>query len=194
MKKAKTRCAWAKESNQLYVDYHDKEWSVPVYDDTKLFEFMVLESAQAGLSWETILNKREGYRKAFKGFNVKKVSKMSARDVKRCMHDASIVRNRLKIEATVNNAKCFLEVRKEFGSFSNYMWHWVNGKPIQNKWKSLKELPATTELATRIAKDLKNRGFKFLGPTVWYAHMQAVGMVNDHTTNCFRYKEVKRKK
>lgn len=175
--------------NPLYVKYHDEEWSVPVYDDRKLFEFIVLESAQAGLSWEIILGKREGYRKAFKGFDPKKVAKMTEKDVERLLKDPSIVRNRLKVRATVNNAQRFLEVQKEFGSFADYMWAWVKGRPLQNRWKSVKELPAKTELAEKMAKDLKKRGFKFLGPTVWYAHMQAVGMVNDHTTDCFRYRK-----
>ncbi len=179
------RCAWTNLKNPLYVKYHDEEWAVPVYDDRKLFEFIVLESAQAGLSWEIILGKREGYRKAFRGFDPKKVARMTEKDIAKLLKDPGIVRNRLKIRATVNNAKRFLEVQKEFGSFSNYMWGWVNGKPVKNAWKTIKELPAKTPLAEAMAKDLKKRGFSFLGPTVWYAHMQAVGMVNDHTRDCF---------
>lgn len=188
----KVRCAWVKTTNQLYVDYHDTEWAVPVHDDTKLFEFIVLESAQAGLSWEIILNKREGYRKAFLGFDPKKVAKMTEKDVVRLLNDESIIRNNLKIRATITNAQRFLEIQNEFGSFSNYMWGWTDGKTIQNSPRTTKQIVATTELATQMSKDLKKRGFKFLGPTVWYAHMQAVGMVNDHTVNCFRYAKLKR--
>jgi DNA-3-methyladenine glycosylase I len=190
----KRRCEWVGDSDPLYIAYHDTEWGVPVHDDRKLFEFIVLESAQAGLSWRTILNKREGYRKAFKGFDPKKVARMDNSDIERLMSDASIVRNRLKITATLNNAKRFLEVRKEFGSFSEYMWSWTNGKSIQNRHKGMNDVPAVTELAEKMAKDLKKRGFSFLGPTVWYAHMQAVGMVNDHTTDCFRYKQIQKMK
>lgn len=186
------RCSWCDNGDDLYITYHDTEWSVPVHDDTKLFEFIVLESAQAGLSWRTILNKREGYRKLFKGFDPKKVAKMTDTDVERLMKDSSIIRNRLKISATITNAQQFLLVQKEFGSFNDYMWSWVKGKPIQNSWKSKTDVPGATELAMAMAKDLKKRGFKFLGPTIWYAHMQAVGMVNDHTTDCFRYKQIKR--
>lgn len=188
----KKRCAWCDINDPLYVTYHDEEWGVPVHDDQKLFEFIVLESAQAGLSWRTILHKREGYRKAFKGFDPKKVARMTEKDVERLMNDASIVRNRLKITATVNNAKRFLEVQKEFGSFSHYMWGWTEGKTLNSKLSSIRSVPTTTPQAVDIAKDLKKRGFKFLGPTVWYAHMQAVGMVNDHTTDCFRYPEIAR--
>lgn len=184
------RCKWVKTDNKLYLDYHDQEWGVPVTDDQTLFEFIVLESAQAGLSWELILKKREGYRRAFKGFDPKKVAKMTKKDVERLLKDESIIRNRLKIEATIKNAKAFLEVQKEFGSFAAYMWRWVDNTPIQNRWKSIKQIPAETELSKAMSKDLKKRGFSFLGPTVWYAHMQAVGMVNDHTINCFRYKEI----
>ena len=184
------RCAWINKKNQLYIDYHDEEWAVPVRDDQTLFEFVVLESAQAGLSWEIILKKREGYRKAFKSFKPHLVAKMTKKDVARLMKDASIVRNRLKIESTISNAKHFLEIQKEFGSFSKYMWDWAKGKSIQNKWKKIERIPATTDLAIAMSKDLKKRGFKFLGPTIWYAHMQAVGMVNDHTIDCFRYTQV----
>lgn len=188
-----TRCGWVNPKNELYVQYHDTEWGVPVVDDQKLFEFIVLESAQAGLSWETILKKRKGYRRAFKQFDPAKVAKMGGQDVERLVNleDASIVRNRKKIEATLQNARAFLEIQKEFGSFAAYAWGWVRQKPIQNAHKRLADVPATTELATKMAKDLKKRGFAFLGPTVWYAHMQATGLVNDHTTDCFRHDEVR---
>ena len=185
------RCTWVKLNNSEYVKYHDTEWGTPVFDDQTLFEFIVLESAQAGLSWEIILNKRDGYRKLFKNFDPKKVALFTKRDVARLLKDERIVRNRLKIEATITNARAFRSIQKEFGSFSNYMWGWVNNTPIQNAWKQSESLPAVTELATAMSKDLKKRGFKFLGPTVWYAHMQAVGMVNDHSVECFRYHEVK---
>lgn len=171
--------------------YHDNEWGVPVRNDRKIFEFLVLESAQAGLSWRTILYKRQGYRKLFADFDPKKVARFGKRQVERCLKDPAIIRNRLKIEATINNAKRFLEVQKEFGSFSGYMWGFVGGKPIDGKRRSIKDIPAVTKEAELFAKDLKKRGFKFLGPTVVYAHMQAVGMANDHTIQCFRYKEVK---
>jgi DNA-3-methyladenine glycosylase I len=184
------RCAWVDTNNERMVAYHDTEWGVPVTNDKKLFEFIVLESAQAGLSWSTILNKRGGYRKAFRQFDPKKVAKMTEKDMAKLLKDESIIRNRLKIQATITNSQAFLGIQKDFGSFSNYMWGFVEGKPVQNKLKSMKEVPATTPLSIEIAKDLKKRGFKFLGPTIWYAHMQAVGMVNDHTTDCFRYKQV----
>jgi len=186
------RCAWAEGGDELYTRYHDEEWGVPVHDDQKLFEFIVLESAQAGLSWRIILNKREGYRKAFKNFDPKKVARMTEADIERLCNDASIIRNRLKIKATITNAQAFLAIQKEFGSFGVYMWNWVGNTPIQTKLKPTDNIPASTELATLMAKDLKKRGFKFLGPTVWYAHMQAVGMTNDHTTNCFRFREITR--
>lgn len=184
------RCRWVKLANPLYVAYHDTEWGVPVKDDRTLFEFIVLESAQAGLSWETILNRRKGYKKAFKNFNPKLVAKMNGRDVNRLLKNHGIIRNRLKIEATIKNAQAFLLVQKEFGSFRNYMWQFVKGKPLQNKRTHHSAIPATTKLAELMAKDLKKRGFKFLGKTVWYAHMQAVGVVNDHTADCFRYKDI----
>ncbi len=184
------RCEWAATTDELYIRYHDEEWGVPTHNDIKLFECIVLESAQAGLSWRTILNKREGYRKLFKNFDPKKVAIMTNADVERLMDDPSIVRNRLKIKTTISNAKQFLLIQKEYGSFNDYMWAWVKGKPIQNAWTSKTKVPAVTDLAVAMAKDLKKRGFKFLGPTIWYAHMQAVGMVNDHTTDCFRYKQI----
>lgn len=177
------RCAWVND-DPLYIRYHDEEWGVPVHDDRKLFEFLVLESAQAGLSWITILRKRENYRKAFAGFDFNKVAKFNEAKVKTLMKDAGIVRNELKIRAAINNAQRFLEVRKEFGTFAKYMWEFVDGKPIVNKWKSHAKIPATTPISDAFAKDLKVRGFKFLGSTVIYAHMQAVGMVNDHLTIC----------
>lgn len=174
------------------IRYHDTEWGVPVYDDRKIFEFLVLESAQAGLSWRTILYKREGYRKLFAQFDPKKIAEFDAKRVNQLLKDPSIVRNRLKIEATINNAKRFLEVQSEFGSFSAYMWKFADDKQIDGKRKSLKDIPAVTDRATSFAKDLKKRGFKFLGPTVVYAHMQAIGMVNDHIKTCFRHREIAR--
>lgn len=191
---SKRRCTWAGDSDELYIAYHDLEWGVPTTDDQKLFEFIILESAQAGLSWRTVLHKREGYRKAFKNFDPKKVAKMTASDVARLLNDASIIRNRLKIESAIKNARAFIEVQKEFGSFANYMWSFTKGKIIQNKWKNDTQIPAVTDLAVTIAKDLKKRGFSFLGPTVWYAHMQAVGMVNDHTADCFRHAVLHKRK
>lgn len=188
----KKRCAWAGD-DPLYIEYHDTEWGVPVRDDQKLFEFITLEGAQAGLSWITILRKREGYRKAFKNFDPKKCAKLTDTDVDRLMKNESIIRNRLKINSVITNAKAFLEIQKEFGSFAEYVWSWVDGQPIQNMWQRGSEVPAVTPLAVDMAKDLKRRGFKFLGPTIWYAHMQACGMVNDHTVDCFRHREVKRK-
>ncbi len=187
-KKIQKRCAWLSD-NSLMIRYHDTEWGVPVHDDRKLFEFLVLESAQAGLSWQTILNKRENFRKAFAQFDPVKIARFTQKDVTRLLKDAGIIRNRLKIEATINNARQFLAIQKEFGSFSTHMWQFVGGKPINKKRKSMKDVPAITEEAEEFSKDLKERGFKFLGPTVCYAHMQAVGMVNDHTTDCFRHKK-----
>lgn len=190
VEKQKVRCSWCPEDDPLYVAYHDTEWGVPVHDDTKLFEFIVLESAQAGLSWRTILHRRDGYRKAFKNFDYKKVAKMTDTDVERLMKDTGIIRNRAKILATIKNAKALIEVQKEYGSFSNYMWGFSKGKIIKNTWKEGSKVPETTPLAIEISKDLKKRGFGFLGPRIWYAHMQAVGMVNDHAKNCFRYTKV----
>lgn len=189
--KQKKRCEWVRQGNTLYEQYHDNEWGVPVYDDKTIFEFLVLESAQAGLSWEIVLRKRENYRKAFAQFNPQKVARFTQKDVTQLLKNEGIIRNRAKIEASIHNAKRFLEIQKEFGTFANYIWGFVDWQPIQNKWKSIKELPAITDEAIALAKDLKKRGFKFLGPTVVYAHMQATGMVNDHTTDCFRYKYIK---
>ena len=173
--------------------YHDKEWGSPVHNDRKIYEFLVLEAFQAGLSWRTILDKRENFRKAFAGFDFRKVARFSARDVARLMKDPGIIRNRAKIEAAVNNAKCFIKVRREFGTFARYMWSWVGGKPIVHKLRRLEDYPPFTDEAVAWAKDLKERGFKFLGPTVVYSHMQAVGMVNDHTVACFRHRELARR-
>jgi len=179
------RCAWAK--GDLYTAYHDKEWGVPVHDDRLLFEFLILEGAQAGLSWITILKKRENYRRAFDNFDARKIARYDSRKVKKLLADPGIVRNRLKIEAAIRNARAFLAVRKEFGSFDACVWRFVGGQPIRNHWKSLKEVPARTPESDALSKDLLKRGFKFVGSTICYAFMQAVGMVNDHTRDCFRY-------
>jgi DNA-3-methyladenine glycosylase I len=170
--------------------YHDKEWGVPVHNDRALFEFLTLEGAQAGLSWQTILNKRENYRKAFDRFNLVKIAKYDRDDVRRLLGDPGIVRNRLKIKATITNAKNFLSIRKEFGSFDNYVWQFVEGKPIRHAFERLSDIPATTRESDALSKDLLKQGFRFVGPTICYAFMQAVGMVNDHMTNCFRYDEL----
>jgi DNA-3-methyladenine glycosylase I len=172
------------------IEYHDQEWGVPVHDDSKLFEFLMLEGAQAGLSWETILNKRANYRKAFQNFQPAKIAHYVNRDVQRLLGDSGIVRNRLKIEATIANAKQLLIASKEFGSFDKYIWRFVRGKPIRHKFSSLSQIPATTRESDAMSKELRERGFRFVGPTICYAFMQAVGMVNDHTTQCFRYDAV----
>jgi len=186
----KRRCEWGTVS-QLYIDYHDNEWGVPIHDDRTLFEFLILECAQAGLSWETVLKKRENYRKAFSNFDPVKVSRYSDKKVEALMGNKGIIRNRLKITSAIKNAERFLEVQKEFGSFDTYIWQFVNGKPITNRFKSIQEIPATTKESDAMSKDLKKRGFTFVGPTICYAHMQATGMVNDHIVGCFRYKEIK---
>ena len=186
----KTRCKWATDGNELYVDYHDHEWGVPQHDDRVLFEFLILEGAQAGLSWSTILNKREGYRKAFSGFDPGKVARYDKTRINRLLQDPAIVRNRLKVESAVINARAFLDVQEEFGSFDAYIWRFTGGKPIQNSWKTMKQVPASTRESDEMSKDLKSRGFKFVGTTIMYAHMQATGMVNDHTVNCFRWKQL----
>ena len=178
------RCPWCLGFDQ-YIRYHDEEWGVPVHDDRKHFEFLILEGAQAGLSWSIILKKREGYRKNFADFDAAKVARFSEKKLEKILLDPSIIRNRLKVYATVNNAKCFLAAQKEFGSFDTYIWQFVGGKPIVNKRKTLKEVPATTKESDALSKDLIKRGFKFVGSTVIYAHMQACGLVNDHTTDCF---------
>jgi DNA-3-methyladenine glycosylase I len=183
------RCSWCGD-DPLYVAYHDEEWGVPVHDDQTLFEFLTLESAQAGLSWITVLRKRENYRKAFAGFDPVKVARFSEDKIEKLLLDPGIVRNRLKVVAAVNNARLFLEVQKEFGSFDKYIWSFVGGKPIKNKFRELKEVAATTPESDALSKDLKKRGFKFVGSTIMYAHMQATGMVNDHMVSCFRYNEV----
>ncbi|MFM6930544.1 MAG: DNA-3-methyladenine glycosylase I [Bdellovibrio sp.] len=183
------RCAWVSD-DPLYIEYHDQEWGVPVYDDRKLFEFLVLESAQAGLSWITVLRKRENYRKAFAGFDPQKIARFTDKKVQTLLQNPGIIRNEMKIRAAINNAKIFLKMQKEFGSFSNYMWAFVDHKPIDGKRKP-GSIPASTNISDALAKDLKSRGFKFLGTTIIYAHMQAVGMVNDHLTTCFCYKKAK---
>ena len=188
--KSMIRCPWPSDDS-LMIKYHDKEWGVPLHNDRKLFEFLILEGFQAGLSWRTILHKRENFRKAFDNFDFNKVAKYDKRKINSLLKDAGIIRNKLKIEAAITNAKAFLQVRKEFGTFDKYIWSFVNGKPIQNKFKSLKELPAKTKLSDKISEDLKKRGFKFVGSTIVYAHMQATGMVNDHVVSCHRYSDVK---
>ena len=186
------RCSWA--TNDLNIPYHDAEWGVPVNDDTKLFEFLILEGAQAGLSWDTILRKRENYRKAFDGFDPVKVARFSEANCAKLLSDEGIIRNRLKIASAVSNAKAFLKVQKEFGSFDTYIWGFVGGKPIDGKRKGFGDVPAKTEVSDGLSKDLRKRGFNFVGSTIMYAFMQATGMVNDHLTTCFRYKEVARGK
>jgi DNA-3-methyladenine glycosylase I len=182
------RCPWAQGDG--YVAYHDQEWGVPVHDDRLLFEFLILEGAQAGLSWATILKKRENYRAAFDQFNPTKVARYGARERKRLLADAGIVRNRLKIDSAIDNAKAFLEVQAEFGSFDRYIWQFVGGRPLQNRWKTMSEVPARTTESDAMSKDLKRRGFRFVGSTICYAFMQAVGMVNDHLVDCFRHREL----
>ena len=179
------RCNWAKDEPN--TTYHDKEWGRPQHDDTKLFEFLILEGAQAGLSWTTILKRRDGYRKAFSDFDVLKVSKYTQKRVGKLLQDESIIRNKLKVNSAINNAKAFLKVQVEFGSFDEYLWGFVNHKPIKNKFKKLSDIPASTEISEKLSKDLKKRGFSFVGPTICYALMQAIGMANDHTTQCFMY-------
>lgn len=192
MKKDKNeihRCGWCLKDS-IYIKYHDEEWGVAVHDDRKLFEFLVLEGAQAGLSWLTILKRRNGYKKAFCNFDANKVARMNNKDVQKLLKNEEIIRNKAKIECTISNAKAFLKIQEEFGSFDSYSWNFVDGKPIVNKRKTLKDIPAISKESDAFSKDLKQRGFKFVGSTIMYAHMQAVGMVNDHLTSCFRYKEV----
>jgi DNA-3-methyladenine glycosylase I len=188
LKNPVSRCSWCGD-DPLYIKYHDEEWGIPVHDDQKLFEMLILEGAQAGLSWITVLKKRENYRKAFDNFEAIKISKYSDKKIKKILENTGIIRNRLKINSTVGNAKAFLNIQKEFGSFDNYIWQFVDYKPIINKFNSMKDLPTKTEISDIMSKDLKKRGFKFVGSTICYAFMQATGMVNDHTTDCFRYKE-----
>jgi len=183
------RCSWAENTFDAYEKYHDEEWGVPVHDDKLHFEFLILESAQAGLSWSTVLNKREGYRKAFADFDVLEVTKYNSPKIEELMQNPAIIRNRLKLNAAINNAKLFLEVQKEFGSFDRYIWSFVDHKIIVGNWKSMKEVPATTPQSDALSKDLKKRGFKFVGSTIMYAYMQATGLVNDHTVDCFCFKK-----
>lgn len=188
----KTRCEWVNGGNELYYEYHDKEWGVPVHDDRLLFEFLILEGAQAGLSWATVLNKREGYRKAFDNFNIEKVAQYDQAKIDELLQNPKIVRNKLKVNSTVTNARLVLEIQKEFGSFDKYIWEFVDGKTIQNKWKDMSEVPVSTVESDAMSKDLKKRGFKFIGSTICYAFMQATGMVNDHSADCFCYKSLKK--
>ena len=185
----KKRCAWAESGNELYIQYHDREWGVPVHKDRKQFEFLILEGAQAGLSWSTVLNKREGYRKAFANFDPVKVARFSEKKIETLIQDPSIIRNRLKITSAVSNARAFLAIQKEFGSFDTYIWAFVGGKPLQNRWNAMDEVPATSPESDALSKDLKQRGLKFVGSTILYAHLQAAGLVNDHLVSCFRYRE-----
>jgi len=185
-----TRCPWPAD-NDLMIRYHDAEWGTPVHDDLVHFEFLILESAQAGLNWLTILKKREGYRAAYRGFDAKRVARFGARDVERLLKDPGIVRNRAKIASSINNAKRFLEVQNEFGSFDGYIWKWVNGRPLPGNRKTLSEIPPRSPLSDAVSKDLKERGFTFVGSTIVYAHLQATGIVNDHIMGCFRWRELK---
>jgi DNA-3-methyladenine glycosylase I len=184
------RCEWAPESDPLYLAYHDEEWGVPSHDDTHLFEMLVLEGAQAGLSWTTILRKREGYRRAFAGFDREAVARFGARDVRRLMADEGIVRNRAKIDAAIGNARAAIEVAGEHESLDAYLWGFVDGRPIQNRWTKIEQIPAETDTSRVMSRELKRRGFRFVGPTICYAFMEAVGMVNDHVSSCFRYEEL----
>jgi DNA-3-methyladenine glycosylase I len=186
----KKRCTWCEGLYEDYIRYHDEEWGVPVHDDRKHFEFLILEGAQAGLSWSTILNRRAGYRKAFADFNPEVVAQYDDKKYEELLQDASIIRNRLKIRSAINNAKRFLEVQKEFGSFDSYIWCFTDGKPVINRWEKMRDIPAKTPLSDQISKDLKKRGFNFVGSTIIYAHLQATGIVNDHEVSCFRFKEL----
>ncbi len=188
MRKTITRCRWAEGVSLDYIRYHDEEWGVPVRDDQTQFEFLILEGAQAGLSWSTILNKRAGYKKLFADFDPEKVARFTKKRVEKLLLDPAIVRNRLKVESTVSNARAFLKIQEEFGSFSDYIWGFVDGRPIQNKFRVDADVPATSPESDALSKDLKKRGFRFVGSTIIYAHMQATGLVNDHVTGCFRYK------
>jgi DNA-3-methyladenine glycosylase I len=191
MTKKVKRCDWAGETSLPYIEYHDKEWGVPVWDDRKQFEFLILEGAQAGLSWSTILNKRAGYRKNFAEFDPEKVARFTKKRIEKILLDPGVVRNKLKVNSAVTNAKAFLNLQEEFDGFCNYIWQFVDGKPKQNRRKSMSDIPATSDESDALSKDLKKRGFKFVGSTIIYAHMQATGMVNDHVSTCFRYKECK---
>ena len=185
------RCPWSM-TNGVLIPYHDTEWGLPVHDDLRHFEFLVLEAAQAGLSWLTVLNRREGYRHAYRGFDPSRVARFSARDVRRLLQDPGIIRNRRKIESSITNARCFREIQREFGSFDAYLWKWTGGTPLVNRWETQKKIPARTELSDAISKDLKARGFSFVGSTIIYSHLQAVGVINDHLVSCFRWKQVQR--
>ncbi|HLB08890.1 MAG TPA: DNA-3-methyladenine glycosylase I [Gemmatimonadaceae bacterium] len=189
---AQKRCSWVNLDNALLLEYHDREWGVPNHDDRKHFEFLILEAAQAGLNWSIVLNKREGYRRAFSQFDPQKVARYSKAKIDKLIADPTIIRNRMKIEAAVKNARALLAVQEEFGSFDKYSWQFVDGKPRQNRWKSVGQIPATTPQSDSFSRDLKQRGFSFVGSTVIYAHMQAIGMVNDHLVDCFRYRTIKR--
>ena len=185
------RCAWVSVDDPLMLQYHDREWGVPVHDDRKHFEFLVLEGAQAGLSWTIVLKKREGYRRAFGGFDPEKVARFSARRIEKLALDSAIIRNRMKIEAAVRNARAFLKIQEEFGSFDSYCWRFVDGRPKLNRWKTMRQIPATSPESDAFSRDLKHRGFSFVGSMVVYAHMQAVGMVNDHLVDCFRHRQIR---
>jgi DNA-3-methyladenine glycosylase I len=189
MKTARTRCSWCGE-DPLYISYHDREWGVPLHVDQLLFEFLILEGAQAGLSWLTILRKRDAYRMAYHQFDAEKIARFNSRSIARLLHNSGIVRNRLKVEASITNARAYLDVKEAFGSFDRYIWQFVDDQPIQNRWRSVSDIPVTTGESNQMSKDLKQRGFRFVGPTICYAYMQAVGMVNDHVIDCFRHKEI----
>jgi len=186
----KRRCSWVSVDDPLMLQYHDREWGVPVHDDRKHFEFLVLEGAQAGLSWTIVLKKREGYRRAFDGFDPEKVARFTARRIEKLTLDSGIIRNRMKIESAVRNARAFLKTQQEYGTFDSYCWRFVGGRAKLNRWKTMRQIPATSPESDAFSKDLKHRGFSFVGSTVMYAHMQAVGMVNDHLLDCFRYREI----
>ena len=189
---SKKRCEWVPLDNPLYVKYHDEEWGVPIHDDRLLFEFLILEGVQAGLSWLTVLRKRENYRNVFDGFDARKIVRYKKNKIEELMQNPGIIRNRRKIEASITNSRIFLDIQAQYGSFDTFMWDFVEGKSIVNQWKSIKEIPARTTLSDAMSKELKRRGFKFVGSTICYAHMQATGMVNDHTIDCFRYDEIKK--
>ena len=186
-KSVKKRCPWSEDVSPAYREYHDREWGVPVHDDRRQFEFLILEGAQAGLSWATVLHKRDGYRKAFANFDPEKVCRFGARKIESLLGNPAIIRNRRKIEASVGNARAFLEVQENFGSFDQYIWNFVDGRPLQNKWRKQSDVPATSPISDELSKDLKKRGFKFVGSTIIYAHMQATGLVNDHLVSCYRH-------
>ena len=192
MPKTIKRCAWSEGVNLDYIEYHDREWGVPVTDDRVQFEFLILEGAQAGLSWSTVLHKRDGYRRAFAGFDPAKVARFTPNKIAKLIENPGIIRNRLKIEAAVTNARLFLDIQEECGSFAEYIWGFVDGKPVQNRWRRQQDVPATSPVSDALSKDMKKRGFKFVGSTIMYAHMQATGLVNDHLTSCFRYQQVQK--